>query len=156
MFPPQEIFDALFRPTLARCFENYLGHKDIASSNTAHNVLRGQMLSYVAREFATHWTALCEERSLAAEMHRARLEAQAMREHWGGLSKNTFCAICIVRRPEHVMKCRHSICDLCVEVFGVPRITEEYTFTFPSCLCCGKIADLLVRLKPPTAGLLGF
>lgn len=119
----------------------------------AHRVLRDQMLAYVSREFEKNWKKMQEQGNTAAESHQARLASAEIRVHWSKLSKNVFCAICIFRRPEHVFKCRHAICDFCVRIFGVPRMTEEYSYTFTKCVCCGKIADLLVRLKPPTAGL---
>ncbi|GAB7336956.1 hypothetical protein MBLNU13_g02789t1 [Cladosporium sp. NU13] len=54
---------------------------------------------------------------------------------------------------QHVFKCRHAVCDRCVERFGTRRTSEEYTYEFTDCFCCGNRADLLVRLKPPTAGV---
>lgn len=138
---------------LTKCFEQYLGHDSTASLTTAHRILRGQMLAYVSREFINHWTGMHQAGGSTAELHRSRLENKSVREHWGSLHQNTFCAICLLRRPEHVMKCRHSVCDFCVQIFATPRVTEEYTYTFSSCICCGRPADLLVRLKPPSAGL---
>lgn len=111
------------------------------------------MLTYVSREFTKHWKAMTDELRSAAELHKILLEDQSIRSQWGTLHTNVFCAICLLRRPEHVFKCRHSICDFCVRTFGLTRITEEHSFTFANCICYGKSADLLVRLKPPTAGL---
>lgn len=71
----------------------------------------------------------------------------------GYIALEPICAICLLCCLEHVFKCRHSICDFCVRTFGLTRITEEHSFTFADGTYCGKSADLLVRLKPPTAGL---
>ncbi|KAK3616763.1 hypothetical protein LTR22_026959 [Elasticomyces elasticus] len=111
------------------------------------------MAGMVFREFVRGWTRMQKERVSAATLHHQRLQEPLTNAHWAKLRSNLFCSICILRRPEHVLKCRHAICDHCARTFGEPRATEEYTYIFRVCVTCGAGTDLLVRLKPPTAGI---
>ncbi|KAK5699335.1 hypothetical protein LTR17_023332 [Elasticomyces elasticus] len=111
------------------------------------------MAGMVFREYVRGWTRMQKEQVSAATLHHQRLQEPLTNAHWAKLRSNLFCSICILRRPEHVLKCRHAICDHCARTFGEPRATEEYTYIFRVCVACGAGTDLLVRLKPPTAGI---
>ena len=139
--------------SLNTCFECYLGLDANSPLAAPDRVLRDQMVSYVARRFICGWDAMREHGLNAARLHKTTLESASTRPVFSVIHSNTFCTYCLTCRPEHVFKCRHAVCDRCVERFGTRRTSEEYTYEFTDCFCCGNRADLLVRLKPPTAGL---
>lgn len=72
---------------------------------------------------------------------------------WADLKLNRTCLFCVVRMPQHVLACGHSICDECVKIFGRAVVGNEYQFTMPLCLLCSEKAKVLIQLKPPTAGV---
>ncbi|KAJ5593512.1 hypothetical protein N7537_010416 [Penicillium hordei] len=69
---------------------------------------------------------------------------------WSGLNSTTTCFYCLCRSPEHMMACRHAICDTCVVVFGTPNKSAEYHFDFTKCPLCQKPSLLTIRQLPPT------
>ena len=153
MFPPKETFETLFVRSLNACFECYLGLDTSSPLAGPDRVLRDQMVSYVARSFIRGWDAMRADGLSAAGLYKTTLESASIRPYSSVNHSNVFCAYCLTCRPEHVFKCRHAVCDRCVERFGARRTSEEYTYEFTDCFCGGNRADLLVRLKPPTAGL---
>jgi hypothetical protein len=52
--------------------------------------------------------------------------------------------------PEHVLKCGHAICDICVMIFGARCRGLEYVYDMEVCLICQSKLPLRIRLLPPT------
>jgi len=152
-FAPHSMFRSLFHASLSASFEQQYLQGSLCSKTAAHRILREQMVGLVFREFVRGWNKMQKDHSKPAAFHRERLQDPLTRTHWARVRSNLFCSICIFRRPEHVLKCRHAICDHCAKTYGDARITEEYTFTFRTCILCGAGTHLLIRLKPPTAGV---
>ncbi|KAK1076975.1 hypothetical protein LTR33_008479 [Friedmanniomyces endolithicus] len=152
-FAPHGIFRALFQPLLSTTFEQQYIPGIRSTLTEAHRVLRDQMVGMVSREFVRGWMRMQKDRLPAAVFHQQRMQDTLTSTHWAKVRSNLFCSICALRRPEHVLKCRHAICDHCAKTYGDPRVTEEYTYIFRKCLACGAGTDLLIRLKPPTAGI---
>lgn len=71
---------------------------------------------------------------------------------WGGLHSITTCLSCMCRPPEHMMPCRHTLCDECVVLFGSANSSAEYHTDFTSCPFCGANFQLTIRRLPPTKG----
>ncbi|KAK0301575.1 hypothetical protein LTR82_018239 [Friedmanniomyces endolithicus] len=152
-FAPHGIFRGLFQPLLSTTFEQQYIPGIRSTLTEAHRVLRDQMVGMVFREFVRGWMRMQKERLPAAVVHQQRLQDTLTSTHRAKVRSNLFCSICALRPPEHVLKCRHAICDHCAKTYGDPRVTEEYTYIFRKCLACGTGTDLLIRLKPPTAGV---
>jgi hypothetical protein len=74
-------------------------------------------------------------------------------KHWGPIKSNLTCLLCLRRMPEHVTSCGHSMCDACVQRVGEGMIGFEYQFVVRSCTFCHTQSGLVVKLKPPTAGV---
>ncbi|KAM3064705.1 hypothetical protein ACMFMF_011797 [Clarireedia jacksonii] len=60
------------------------------------------------------------------------------------------CLYCVQRMPEHVLKCGHAICDICVMIFGTRSRGLEYVYDMETCLLCQSEQLLRIRLLPPT------
>jgi hypothetical protein len=123
------------------------------SRSAAHTILRQQMVNFVEREFVAGWESMRMTNVSAFILHRAQLRTPSIRVHGRKIFSNQFCSVCLLHKPEHVLKCRHAICDSCARAFGDPRLNEEYAYGFMDCICCGTSSNLLIRLKPPTAGV---
>ena len=50
------------------------------------------------------------------------------------------------------MTCGHSICDVCVEIFGIECSGVECQYEVQACTLCTS-GRVVVRLKPPSAGV---
>lgn len=69
---------------------------------------------------------------------------------WKDLSSTNTCFSCLCNPPEHVLPCHHSICDMCVVIFGLASKTAEYHYDVIHCPICGENAQTVVRQLPPT------
>jgi hypothetical protein len=86
----------------------------------------------------------------AAKLHTQNLASSDL--DWKRLRNSRTCLVCLRRSPEHVLQCSHSLCDICVCVFGNACSEMEYTYQLSHCPLCLLQLELKVRLKPPTAG----
>ena len=71
---------------------------------------------------------------------------------WPGICLPTVCCFCLARSIEHILPCRHAICDTCVTVFGSPSRSVEYHVDLSRCPWCQETFELTVRQLPPTKG----
>ncbi|CAG8906180.1 unnamed protein product [Penicillium salamii] len=69
---------------------------------------------------------------------------------WGGLRSTTTCLVCLCRPPEHMLPCKHAICDTCIVIFGNPNSLGEYHFEVAQCPICDERSNVTVRQLPPT------
>ncbi|KAJ5346828.1 uncharacterized protein N7506_000081 [Penicillium brevicompactum] len=69
---------------------------------------------------------------------------------WGGLHSTTTCLVCLCRPPEHMLPCKHAICDTCIVIFGNPSSLGEYHFEVAQCPICDERSNVTVRQLPPT------
>lgn len=67
------------------------------------------------------------------------------------------CLWCLTRAPERSLRCGHSICEECLDVYYPPG-TSVYAYEVDRCLVCGFSTSTTLRVKPPTVmpSLLGF
>jgi hypothetical protein len=71
---------------------------------------------------------------------------------WGCLYSSTSCFFCLSRAPEHMLACRHAMCDNCVVIFGSKSSVAERYLEVTQCPICDTEAPLAVRQLPPTKG----
>ena len=70
---------------------------------------------------------------------------------WMQFRSNDTCLCCIQASPENHFTCGHSICNICIRIFGRPIVEAEYMYMLDKCVFC-SCGTLQVALKPPTAG----
>lgn len=85
----------------------------------------------------------------SAEVHKSNL--RSLTRDWSNYKSTKRCLICLRRKPEHPQCCGHTICDICVRIFGRPRAGLEYRFDLSECVLCQSVAPLTVKQVPPTA-----
>ncbi|KAJ5655009.1 hypothetical protein N7490_002012 [Penicillium lividum] len=69
---------------------------------------------------------------------------------WGGLYSTTTCMVCLCRPPEHMMPCKHALCDTCVVIFGKSSSLGEYHWDLTECPICEETFLSRIRQLPPT------
>lgn len=63
------------------------------------------------------------------------------------------CVSCLTGPPQHVLRCGHTLCDLCVRRFANVVAGEESCYFLETCAICKTRAGLTIHLKPATAGV---
>lgn len=71
-------------------------------------------------------------------------------QQWGGLYSTTTCFACLRRPPEHMMQCRHAICENCVVIFGTTNTRAHYHTILSECPFCSQPVNLTIRHLPST------
>jgi hypothetical protein len=69
---------------------------------------------------------------------------------WGGLRSTTTCFVCLNRPPEHMMPCKHALCDTCVVIFGKSSSLGAYLWDVAECPVCDEKFVVSIRQLPPT------
>ena len=72
------------------------------------------------------------------------------RLRWTDISSGRTCLVCIRRRPECVLSCAHTICEVCIQIFGSRVQGTPYRFEVKDCVMCG-LGTISKTLMPPTA-----
>lgn len=127
------VFNALYRAHCWKAWER--GDAEIVCNKVLHRFTGGfvQLRSKVSADI--------RHESLV-QFHR----------RWGGLHSTTTCFACMCGPPEHMLPCRHAICDNCVVIYGTKSPRTEYHIDLPKCPICDKAVNLTIRQLPPTKG----
>jgi hypothetical protein len=129
-FDPDLVFNRLYR---GRCLEGWRTLED----DDEH-----QHCNAVFEHFTQYF------RSIGLTRSSATIRKDILRSYylqWNGLSLITTCFYCLCRPPEHILACRHTICDTYVVVFGSLNKCAEYHFDIIKCLLCYKSSPLTFR-----------
>lgn len=103
----------------------YLAHRNVYSSDE----LARMQCERIGDRFQMLFDRMVFQRMTSAHIHEENLKRQT--KYWGWLRSNKTCLTCLRRGPEHVLLCGHSVCDICVRVYGKISISteEEYTLS---------------------------
>jgi hypothetical protein len=103
----------------------------------------------VEKEFACLHVKL----SSTVQLVQIRKEVfQSQKSVWCDVKMNHVCLFCLRRPPEHMMPCRHTLCDTCACIFRQRSHGAEYHFNLACCPLCLKQFSFIVRVLPPTKG----
>lgn len=90
--------------------------------------------------------------SIVTSIHRKTMSRH--RGKWLDVEGSTAtCFACLRRRPAYFLPCTHNLCLNCVKDFGDQCRRNPYRFRVRSCFLCGRVCDLTVLDRPPTAGV---
>lgn len=101
----------------------------------------------VEREFVSLFS------TLAVAGRSAQIRREVFRNGqsaWSTLHSNRVCLFCLQWAPEHVLPCRHALCDVCACILGQRAAGAEYHVDLTECPACQASFSLTVRLLPPT------
>jgi hypothetical protein len=100
--------------------------------------------------FSRFCAELDKETLTAVELHKRNLQTTPI--DWNTIHSSQLCLYCLFHKPEHSLRCGHALCDFCICRFGTKRQQMEYSYCISQCILCQSNSELVVRLKPPTAG----
>lgn len=136
------MFWTLYRPLLLA------GIKDFAKSRELSIEL---ICSEVEAQISAMFLQMDEDHKSASVLRRECLNRLA--PHFSRFKTFQTCLYCVRRKPEHVLDCGHSICDVCIVIFGDRVKGLEYHFDLHSCLMCHAMLLFRARPLPPTCGV---
>lgn len=131
-FPPAMVYAAIYEKY---CLEVW--HGDYSKEHSE------RILSRFEQQFAQ----LSSRRTSSAIRRDILIQFYG---RWGGLRSTTTCFVCLCRPPEHMMPCKHALCDTCVMIFGKPSATGEYHVDLTQCPICEESFNITIRQLPPT------
>lgn len=108
------------------------------------------MVSLIRKEFSSWTSVAVSNGEPTARIHMNNL--QQMKSYWACLKSNNTCLTCLRRKPEYALSCGHSMCEICIQIFGDKRSVAECQFHLQACVLCA-VGNITVTLKPPTAGI---
>jgi hypothetical protein len=133
VFEPKTVFNALYR---AHCWNVWEGRDpEIICNKIMHCFIES------FAELSSKASADVRHDSLV-QFHR----------RWGGLHSTTSCFTCLSGPPEHMLPCKHAICDNCLVIYGNTSSRAEYHIDLRQCPICDKAVNLTIRQLPPTKG----
>ena len=98
------------------------------------------------------WRSLWSNSPRRSSVATRREVLTAIGTQWPGIRLPTVCCFCLSRPIEHMLPCRHAVCDTCVTIFGSPSRSAEYHVDLSRCPWCQETCDLTVHQLPPTKG----
>lgn len=140
-FSPELVFRALYQEPCERAIRGTFCTEEFASF----------MLSGIRSELGVFFRSMQVNKLASREIHQHTLRMQ--RKYWSQARTNSTCLTCLRRAPEHVHPCGHSVCDMCVQIFGELQAEEVEGLYRSHCMICENEADILVKIKPPTASV---
>ncbi|KAI0977472.1 acyl transferase/acyl hydrolase/lysophospholipase [Xylaria arbuscula] len=145
LFPPAEVFHKLYGAICRQVEEAAGGERDGEDGMPA----LGPFSNCVLANMEALFTQLVEGRT-ASSVHQSVLARYA--EKWRTIRSSRSCFTCFASTPQYFLSCEHAICENCVRIFGRFESHDPWLFHLRACTLCQAPADLIVRVRPPTAG----
>lgn len=141
VFNPSDVFRAFYRHA---CL---LGIEEFAESLQLSSEL---ICADIEACLISMFSQIKYDGQSAAALRQQSLERNS--QHWQLLQSNVDCFICLQRKPEHIMECGHTICDMCVSnsIFSKPTKGREYYYDISTCPQCQTNIYFQARVLPPT------
>lgn len=116
-------------------------------------ITRQAFLNALKNRLAKDHEELNEDPGLsAADLHRKRLTA--LHNYTRHLFSHRTCFCCLLQTPEKPLTCGHTLCDVCIRLFGKALLEMKYLFALSDCPLCGMAnARGPYQMIPPTAGI---
>ncbi len=103
----------------------------------------------IKRHLAVYFGDMVSFDKSAAQVHRENIGALSIPR--SQLQSNSTCLWCTRRKPENPLSCGHTMCNVCVRIFGDEMPLVDCQYHVGNCLLC-RSGTCTVRLKPFSAG----
>ncbi len=137
-FDPVLVYKTLYESVLIHCLER--SYCTASLSRRQSQIIRGHLIALFSEK--------CRSNPTTVQLHWRSLTTHGSK--WAHIRSNRVCLYCIRRKPELVLSCGHSICEVCLSLFGRPSKRLDYLYRLDPCLLCSS-GDLEMKLQPPTA-----
>lgn len=113
---------------------------------------QGRFVDLVERSFQDLFYLHLSDCSVpVAELHLGLL--RKYRERMSEVYDRRTCLVCLRRRPQYRLPCKHFMCQNCIMTFGQESVKDRTMFNLSGCLVCCDAGGLQTfRIHPPTAG----
>jgi hypothetical protein len=135
------VFECLYE---AHCYKAFSSQPSTQDLSPAASCIQLKAI------FCRFFSEFEKETLTAVRLHKRNLENISI--NWKKMYSSQLCFTCLSRKPEHTLRCGHTICDSCACKFGSKCQQMEYSYRISQCILCQSKDELTVRLKPPTAG----
>ena len=143
MFKPAEVFQKLYSKSCLQVAKTAF-RKGRLGGLLLPTVFCGSILAHLESLFAQ----LLDGQS-AKSIHEGVLTKYI--DVWQHIESRHSCFICF-SSAQHILKCGHAICENCIQVFGQSEAFDPLLFRLHNCKLCQELVELVVRIRPPTAG----
>ncbi|EXA28741.1 hypothetical protein FOVG_19666 [Fusarium oxysporum f. sp. pisi HDV247] len=143
-FNPEDVFQSLYKDICTEACKQATA----VDRNEGHLLPSGLSTSIV-HGFSCLFNRLKQGESSKC-IHKSVLIDHS--DRWANIKSYRTCFSCLTQIPRHKLSCGHWICETCVQMFGVSEPADPYLFSLKHCLLDGDVVDLMVRIRPPTAG----
>ncbi|KAJ5899175.1 hypothetical protein N7495_003919 [Penicillium taxi] len=134
IFDPDQVFSELYKQPLSEAF---IDQSSVYSTSDSESTLASFIKLFNDLSFENP----------SADIRKTILEK--LFRQYRGLYSATSCFFCLCRNPEHMMPCRHAICDNCTIIFGQPSRNAEYHFVIHQCPLYNQNLELTISQLPP-------
>lgn len=144
MFKPVEVFERLYQGACTCACK-----QTVKIDREDGYLLPSALVNAIRDEFIALFNRLGKGEA-AVSIHWSVLAAYS--DYWPSIKSNKSCFSCLTQAPQHKMPCGHWICEDCLQAFGEHDAADPWLFSLKHCLFDGRVANLVVRVRPPTAG----
>jgi hypothetical protein len=106
----------------------------------------------ILRHFCQSWATVGVSSSL--EQRRSYLNSKPFT--WRSLKTNSTCLSCLLRGPDAILPCGHSLCYNCARLWGINVRIPDHSFQLRKCYLCFQSLNYIVHCPPPTVSPIVF
>ncbi|KAI9762170.1 MAG: hypothetical protein M1840_001465 [Geoglossum simile] len=149
VFNSTDVFRTLYRDACNKASRSGV----LVHEGSATMILPSGFVKMIEAELAKRVMLFTQNReTTSAQTHEDILKN--FQNRWPLIHNSATCLVCLQRKPEYGLPCRHSVCENCIRIFGSRNDEHACSFLVYSCFLCGfKTPGLTVKVKPPTAGV---
>jgi hypothetical protein len=123
----------------------------LAHEGSTHILLPSGFVDLLETELLKRFDVFVQSTGTSfATIHRQLLSEY--KTDWASLRSDDTCFVCLRRRPQYNLPCKHCICENCVQDFGNISDIDPWLFKVDHCFLCElATSGVVVRIKPKTA-----
>ncbi|KAM0714547.1 hypothetical protein Q7P37_009843 [Cladosporium fusiforme] len=153
VFDPYALFDEFYAPSVDSAILSGAVGATLPGESHLHPACVAMIRKKIFLNFE-EWTENRDgDEDWALKRHLKTLKRIGSIPESKKLSSVEFCLFCLASRPQHTLKCGHTMCEDCLRRFAHPQAGRESCLLLTTCMMCQTRCQLRVQLKPLTAGV---